>query len=302
MKQLDAADQEEQRSVDDQTIHEKILWLKKKLAELKAMQAKVNEHPEKQVSTTDPDSRLMKTQGMTRAVCYNVQSAVDSKHHLIIAHEVTNKTDRGQLCLMGKQAQSALQEQAITVIADKGYFSAIDIKNSQDQGMSVLVSKGNTSGSEKNGIFDRSLFKYDAGKDIYLCPANQEMTYRHSGIEKGLTIKRYFLGIATCRACSLKPQCTNSNEMRRMARWEHQGQIDRMDELMTTMPNSMLIRKQTVEHPFGTIKSWMGATHFLTRGFKNVRTEMNLHVLAYNLKRMISIMGVRGLIGALQNQ
>lgn len=302
MKQLDTADQEEHRSVDDQTTHEKILWLKKKLAELKAMQAKVNEHPEKQVSTTDPDSRLMKTQGMTRAVCYNVQSAVDSKHHLIIAHEVTNKTDRGQLCRMGKLAQSALQEQSITVIADKGYFSAIDIKNSQDQGMTVLVSKGNTSGSEKNGIFDRSLFKYDAVKDIYLCPANQEMTYRHSGIEKGLTIKRYFLGIATCRACSLKPQCTNSSERRRMARWEHQEQIDRMDELMTAMPNSMLIRKQTVEHPFGTIKSWMGATHFLTRGFNNVRTEMNLHVLAYNLKRMINIMGVRGLIRALQPQ
>ena len=237
---------------------------------------------------------------MTRAVCYNIQSAVDSKHHLIVAHEVTNKTDMGQLCRMGEQAQTALKEKAITVVADKGYYSGVDIKDSQDAGMAVLVPKGDTSGSEKSGIFNRSLFKYDADKDTYICPANNELKYRFSGIEKGLTIKRYFLDVMTCRACSLKSQCTKSKQPRRIARWEHQGQVDRMDELMASIPNSMLIRKQTVEHPFGTIKSWMGATHFLTRGFKNVGTEMNLHVLAYNLTRMIKIIGAQALIRAMQ--
>jgi len=299
---LDVADKEENNHLDKKHINEKITWLKKRLTELNAMKDRVNNDPEKQISTTDPDSRLMKTQGMTRVVCYNVQSAVDSKHHLIVAHEVMNKPDRGQLCRVGKQAQAALQKKAITVVADKGYYSGADIKDCQDRGMAVLVPKGDTSGSEKKGIFNRSKFKYDENKDVYICPANKEMKYRFSGVEKGLTMKRYMLDVMTCRACSLKSQCSNSNSPRRMARWEHQGRLDRMTDLMTSMPDSMLIRKQTVEHPFGTIKSWMGSTHFLTRRFKNVSTEMNLHVLAYNLKRVIQIMGVKSLIGAMQVQ
>jgi len=302
LRQLDEADKEEKQTINKDSINDKITWLKKRLVELKAIEERVNKHPEKQISTTDPDSRLMKTKGMTRLVCYNVQSAVDSKHHLIVSHEVTNKSDRGQLCRMGKQAQTALKEKAITVVADKGYYSGADIKDCQDSGMAVLVPKGDTSGSEKKGIFNRSMFNYDADKDAYICPANKEMKYRFAGVEKGLTMKRYFLDIMTCRACGLKPQCSTSKQPRRIARWEHQDEIDRMDNLMASMPNSMLIRKQTVEHPFGTIKSWMGSTHFLTRRFKNVGTEMNLHVLAYNLKRMIKIMGVHSLIGAMQSQ
>ncbi len=291
MKQLDDSDKEDEKVIDEIPIKEKIAWLKKRLSELKSLEEQVNSHPEKQLSTIDPDSRLMKTQGMTRAVCYNMQSAVDTKHHLIVTHEITNKPDRGQLCQVGKGVQIALGKKEVTVIADTGYYSGPDIKDTQDAGMTVLVPKSDTSGSEKKGIFNRSLFKYDADKDVYICPANKELTYRFSGVEKGLTIKRYFLDVMTCRACSLKSQCTKSKQPRRMARWEHQDQIDRMDDLMTSMPDSMLIRKQTVEHPFGTIKSWMGSTHFLTRGFTNVRTEMSLHVLAYNLRRMISILG-----------
>lgn len=302
LKQLDEADKYENQTVDNNVINDKISWLKKRLVELKAMEEKVNNHPEKQVSTTDPDSRLMKTKGMSRLVCYNVQSAVDSKYHLIVAHEVTNKTDRGQLCRMGIQAQAALKEKKITVIADKGYYSGVDIKNSQDEGMAVLVPKGDTSASEKKGIFNRSLFKYDAKKDVYTCPANKDLTYRFTGVDKGLTMKRYFLDVFTCRACNLKPQCTKSKQLRRIARWEHEDKIESMEALMASTPDSMLTRKQTVEHPFGTIKSWMGSTHFLTRRFKNVSTEMNLHVLAYNLTRMIKIRGIQGLICAMQAQ
>ena len=241
----------------------------------------------------------MKTQGMTRSVCYNVQSAVDTKHHLIVAHEVTNKQDRGQLCQVGKRVQAALGEKEVTVIADKGYFSGPDIKDTQDAGMTALVPKGDTSGSEKKGIFNRSLFQYDADKDVYICPANKELIYRFSGEEKGLIIKQYFLDIMTCRACSLKPQCTKAKGQRRIARWEHQDQIDHMDKVMADMPDSMLIRKQTVEHPFGTIKNWAGTTPFLTRRLENVNTEMSLHVLAYNLRRMISILGPGQLIAAM---
>jgi transposase len=299
LKQLDDADKEEEKSIDETPVKEKIDWLQKRLSELKALEVQVNSHPEKQLSTTDPDSRLLKTQGMTRAVCYNVQSAVDTKHHLIVAHEVTNKPDRGQLCQVAKAVQIALGTKAVTVIADKGYYSGPDIKDTQDAGMTALVPKGDTSGSEKKGIFNRSLFKYDANKEIYICPANEALPYRFSSVENGLAVKRYWVDAPTCRACELKPQCSNSKQSRRLTRWEHQDEIDHLDDLMASMPDSMLIRKQTVEHPFGTIKSWMGSTHFLTRGFKNVRTEMNLHVLAYNLKRMMSIHGQDKLIAAI---
>ncbi len=299
LKQLDDSDQEDEKVIDETPIKEKIDWLKKRLCELKALEEEVNHHPEKQLSTTDPDSRLMKTQGMTRSVCYNVQTAVDTKHHLIVAHEVTNKPDRGQLYATGKQAQAALGQKTITVIADKGYYSGPDIKHTQDAGMTALVPKGDTSGSEKKGIFNRSLFKYDADKDVYICPASQELPYRFTSVEKGLSLKRYWVDAPTCRACELKPQCSNSKQSRRLTRWVHQDEIDHLDDLMASMPDSMLIRKQTVEHPFGTIKCWMGATHFLTRQLKNVSTEMSLHVLAYNLKRMMSILGPDKLIAAI---
>ena len=299
LKQLDDADKETEKHVDDTPIKEKIAWLKKRLSELKTLEVEVNNHPDKQLSTTDPDSRLLKTQGMTRAVCYNVQSAVDTKHHLIVAHEVTNKQDRGQLCSMGKQAQTALGQEAITVLADKGYYSGPDIKDTQDAGMTALIPKSDTSGSEKKGIFNRAMFKYDAEKDVYICPANQALKHRLTGVENGMTIRRYFLDVPTCRACELKSQCSNSKESRRIARWEHQDQIDHLGDLMASMPESMLIRKQTVEHPFGTIKCWMGSTHFLTKRLQNVSTEMSLHVLAYNLRRMMSILGPDKLIAAM---
>jgi hypothetical protein len=165
--------------------------------------------------------------------------------------------------------------------------------------MTALVPKGDTSGSEKKGIFNQSLFGYNTKKDVYICPAQKELTYRFTGFERGVHIRKYFLDILTCRACDLKSQCTNSPAQRRMSRWEHQDSIDQMNELMESQPDSMLIRKQTVEHPYGTIKCWMGATHFLTKRLKNVSTEMSLHVLAYNLKRMISIFGEAELMAAM---
>jgi len=299
LQQLDTADKAEKPETDGRSIEDKITWLKKRLSELKSLEGEVNSHPDKQLSTTDPDSRLMKTQGMTRVVCYNVQTAVDTKNHLIVAHEMTNKPDRGQLCRIGQQAQDTLDTKGITVIADKGYYSGQDIKDTQDAGMTVLVPKGDTSGSEKKGIFNRSRFQYNAEKDVYVCPADKELKHRLTRVENGLTIKRYFLDVITCRECSLKSKCSNSKEPRRIARWAHQDKMDRMDELMASKPETMLIRKQTVEHPYGTIKCWMGATHFLTRRFKNVSTEMNLHVLAYNLKRTMTIFGEVELMAAM---
>ena len=166
--------------------------------------------------------------------------------------------------------------------------------------MMPLVPKGDTSGSEKKGIFNRSLFKYDANRDVYISPADEVLPYRFSGVEKGLELKRYWVNEPICRVCKMKPQCSKSKQSRKIARWKHQDQIDQMDRSMASMADSMLIRKQTVEHAFGTIKSWMGATHFLTRRLQNVSTEMSPHELAYNLKRMMSILGPTNLIDAIR--
>ena len=301
LEKLDRADEEQHSPQTIKATQETLNNLKQKLAELKTLEKEVKEHPEKQISTTDPDSRLMKTQGMTRVVSYNIQSAVDTKHHLIVAHEVTNTTDRGQLCPTAILAQQALKRKDLTVIADKGYFSGQDIKNTQDAGMTPLVPKGDTSGSEKKGIFNRSKFTYDKEKDVFICPNNKVLTPGKTMTKNGDIYQiNYRARLKTCRACSLRSKCTKGANPRKLTRWEHQDCIDSMDKLMKKRPDLMLIRKQTVEHPFGTIKCWMGMTHLLTRRFKNVRTEMNLHVLAYNFKRMLSIMGNQGLINAIK--
>lgn len=298
LSQLDEVDLNEQVT-DTTPIEEKLVWLKARLSELKQLKEKVEAHPDKQISMTDPDSRLLKTTAMERKVCYNVQSAVDCKHHLIVAHEVTNTTDRNQLCRMGKQAQTALKNDEITVLADKGYFSSKDIVEAQDAGMTPLVPNFDTSGSEKKGIFNKTLFQYDAEKNIYICPAKQELTPRGQVTDKGLLYRSYSCSVKLCRVCSMKPKCTKNASPRKIRRWENADRIERMTHLLESKPDSMVIRQKTVEHPFGTIKLWMGATHLLTRRFKGVSIEMNLHVLAYNLKRMISIFGVSGLIKAL---
>lgn len=300
LRLLDVKDDEE-RQVSKATVKERIASLRSHMKELREIEKEVKKSPVKQVSKTDPDSRIMKVTGMVRQVSYNVQSAVDPKNHLIVAHEVTNScSDMGQLCDMGKLAQEALGKKKITVLADKGYFSGNDIKDTMDAGMTPLVPKSDRSSSKKKGIFHRSEFKYNARKDVYICPANEELTYRYTNIEKGRVLKRYFLDALTCRACSLKADCTTGDSPRRIARWEHEKLLDKMEAKLKAKPDAMLIRKQTVEHPFGTIKSWMGSTHFLTKGLKNVRTEMNLHVLAYNIRRMISIYGVRSLMEAIR--
>jgi transposase len=299
LSQMDTKDGDE-KNIDTTISTSKLAWLEQRLIELKALEIQVNEHPDKQVSQTDPDARLMKTQHMQRQVCYNVQSAVDTKHHLIVEHDVTMTTDRGQLTLVAEQVQKTLGKQDITIIADKGYFSRNDIKATQDLGMTANVPQTDTSGSAKKGIFNKSLFKYDKDKDLYICPAGEELPHRRNVTEDGLEQKVY-VNFYACRDCSIRDKCTRSlKEPRKMRRWVHEEEIDAMQQRLDDNPKISVLRRQTVEHPFGTIKMWMGATHFLMKRRKNVSIEMNLHVLAYNLKRMMTIMGTTGLMEAIR--
>ena len=224
-----------------------------------------------------------------------MQSAVDTEHHLIVAHEVTNiGIDKGQLGSMAEQARTALDAETIEVFADRGYFKSEEIADCENAGIEVYVPL--TSNARAEGRYDRRDFVYDAKTDTYVCPAGERLTYRMTTEEEGKVLRRYWTSV--CGACALKQHCTPSKQ-RRIARWENEAILERVQSRLDQRPNAMIVRRSTVEHPFGTIKAWMGATHFKMKTLKHVATEMALHVLAYNMKRLIAIIGIPELIKAI---
>jgi hypothetical protein len=254
---------------------------------------------DKQISLTDPDARSMATSGRgSGMVGYNVQSAVDTKHHLIVAHEVTNVgSDRSQLSHMTERARAAIGSEAIEAVADRGYYSGEEILACEEAGITVYLPKPMTSGINAKGRFGKQDFVYVAENDVYLCPAGERLTYHYTNEEDGKILRRYWT--AACQACALKSKCTTGKE-RRISRWEHEAVLEAVQARLDRNPDKMRLRRQTVEHPFGTIKSWMGSTHFQMKTLKHVSTEMALHVLAYNMKRVIRILGVDGLMEAIR--
>src|SRR5262250_2086395 len=294
---LDTADRQEGEVAEAKSLRlkDKLARLKQQMQHLREMEIAVQAAPDRQISLTDPDARAMATSGKgTGIVGYNVQTAVDAEHHLIVAHEVTNVgNDRAQLSKMAQQARDASGQDALTVIADRGYFKGEEILACEQAGATPIVPKPLTSGAKAEGRFGKQDFVYIPEDDVYRCPAGEVLTWRFDRVEDGQLLRHYWT--TACQGCAIKAQCTTGKE-RRIKRWEHESVIDAMQQRLDQAPHAMRIRRQTVEHPFGTIKAWMGATHFLTRGLKRVSTEMSLHVLAYNLKRMISILGVRPLL------
>ena len=264
---------------------------------LKEIEVQMLKAPDKQVSLTDPDARSMKTRG-NGIVGYNVQTAVDAEHHLIVAHEVTNKgSDRSQLSPMAKKADEAMGVEELTVVADAGYFKSIEILLCHNAGITPFVPKIETSGKRAKGCFERKDFRYIPEANEYRCPADERLIWRYATEENGLTVHRYWS--SNCRSCAMKAQCT-PGEQRRVTRWEHEALLESMQAGLDRDPEKMRTRRSTVEHPYGTIKAWMGSTHFLTRTLNRVSTEMSLHVLAYNLKRVMNILGIKPLIQAIQ--
>ena len=299
LKSLDTADRHHSDLTEAKTtgLRQKIDLLKSQLAELKAMQVRVEQSPEGQISLVDADSRAMATTPSNGIVGYNVQTAVDTKHHLIVAHEVTNAvSDRSQLGGMAKAAKEILDVPELTVIADRGYFKGEEILACDTAGITALVPKPQTSTARANGRFGIDDFVYDPVADEYQCPAGKRAIWRFAGVERGMTINRYWS--SDCTRCTIKEQCTPSSE-RCICRSENQGVLDAMQDRLDRFPAAMSVRRRTAEHPFGTIKQWMGATHFLMRGKHNVRGEMSLHVLAYNLRRVMNILGIPDLIKAM---
>ena len=281
-------------------LQDKLTSLRQQMKQLRAIESKLQQHPDKQLSLTDPDARSMATSGRgTGIVGYNVQMAADTKHHLIVAHDVINVGhDRSELWPMAKQAQEAIGKEKLEVIADRGYFSGTEILACERAGIKTFVPKPMTSNSKAEGRFSKLDFIYIAKDDEYLCPAGERLRRHQTRLEDGMNISVYWTYI--CPQCPLKTQCTTGNE-RRVRRWEHEAVLDAMQRRLDRKPDAMKVRRRTIEHVFGTLKHWMGSAHFLMKTLHHVGTEMSLHVLAYNLKRVMSVLGIAKTMKALQS-
>jgi transposase len=302
LAQLDTADlQEPSEALAAKTAHlkEKLVKLESEMQRLAAMEKLMQASPDQQISLTDPDSRSMATSGRGSGVVgYNVQVAVDTDHHLIVTHEVTNSgSDRAQLANIASQAKQVLGVDELEAVADRGYFSGEEILACHQAGITVTLPKPMTSGIEARGRFGKQDFVYLSDEDVYRCPAGEKLKYHYTNEENGQRLRRYWTN--ACRHCALKHRCTTGAQ-RRITRWEHEHVLEAAQKRLDENPQAMRQRRETVEHPFGTLKMRMGATHFLMKRLPKVATEMALHVLAYNLTRVINILGVQPLMAAMR--
>jgi len=298
MAEMDGADAAEpggQARVEH--LEQKLASLHTYMAELKLVDEQLRASPDGQVSLTDPDARSMNARG-SGIVGYNVQAAVEAEHHLIVAHEVVmTGSDRAQLSPMAAKAQEATGASRTEVVADRGYYSGPEVLACEEAGISAHVVKPITSNAVADGRFGKGEFVYDASSNSYRCPAGEVLTHRSTATENGMAIRLYWT--SGCGTCPMRIHCTTGNQ-RRVRRWEHEHVLEAMQQRLAERPTLMRLRRSTVEHVFGTIKNWMGATHFLTRGLANVRTEISLQVLAYNLKRVMGIVGIAPLMAAIR--
>jgi len=302
LQQLDTADrQEPSEALQTKTsgLKEKIEKLKQEMRRLAVLEVDMLATPDQQISLTDPDARSMATSGRGSGVVgYNVQVAVDTEHHLIVTHEVTNEgSDRSQLSSVAKAAKATLGVEQLDAVADRGYFNGEEILACEEAGITVTLPKPMTSNSKAEGRFGKQDFRYVAEEDVYVCPAGERLAYSYTSEEKGLVVHRY--ATKACQHCAIKHNCIKGNE-RRIKRWEHEHIIEVVQRRLDEHPEKMRQRRETVEHPFGTIKARMGATHFLMKTLPKIATEMALHVLTYNLTRVMNIMGVQSLLVAMR--
>jgi transposase len=298
LDELDEADEQEaevKRPTASQ-LKEKIDQLRKRRGEHEKTRRQLAESGQSQISLTDPESRSMKVSQGTD-VCYNVQTVVDSKHKLIVEHEVTSDpTDQAQLSKMAVRAKQTLEVEELEVVADRGYYDGAEVKKCEQAGITAYVAKQQTSANRKHGLFTKDDFRYDSKKDCYVCPAGKELIYRCDSLELGRHIRYYSTN--ECRRCQIKSQCTRNKRGRRISRWVDEAILEKMGERVRANPEKMKKRKELAEHPFGTMKRGMASGYFLMRGIKKVAAEMSLTVMGYNIKRVINLLGVRKMIEA----
>jgi len=251
---------------------------------------------DKQLSTSDGESRLMHTRQGAQ-MSYNAQVVVDEKNKLIAADDVTNEvTDLRQLAPMAQAAQENLEIKQAEVLADTGYYNAADVSLCVERGLTPYVPKADTSANTAQGLYGKSQFRYDGKKDVYVCPAGGELTYRFATYELGRGLRYYRTN--ACKTCVLKKQCTRNRAGRTITREDNEGLMEAMAQRLQAQPGKMRLRKQLCEHPFGTIKRFFGFTYFLMKGLVKVRCEWSLITLAYNLKRVLNLVSFEKLMAA----
>ena len=296
--QLDANDQQEvTRPEERNQLQEKIALIQQHKIELESLQAQLVASEEKQIAMTDPDSRMMRTGNGGNDMSYNVQIAVDDKHKLIVAHDViSDVNDRNALVAIAQEAKEFLGKESIEVVADKGYYNQEAIKTCQEADINCYVPIPE---QPNGGLYTQREFQYEKTKDQYRCPAGAVLVFMRSEIKEKKEM-RVYEGIG-CGSCVMRARCTRSKEGNRtLTRWEHEHIIEELRERLAREPEKVAKRKCLVEHPFGTLKHSMDQRYVLLRGKEKVSAEISMSVMAYNMKRVLSILGVEKLIEILQ--
>jgi transposase len=298
LDEMDRSDRAEpDTGLDKEELKKKIEKLKERKGQYEELLKELKATGQSQVSLTDPDSRAMALTPRGE-VSYNVQTVVDHKHHLIVAQEVTNEVlDNHQLFTMAQKAQQMLGQNELQVVVDMGYYNHEELKQCEEAGITTYVSKPLVSKNKARGLFSKEQFVYEAEGDCYRCPAQERLDFRFETQEGDQKFRYYWT--QACPGCALKPQCTTDPRFHRIKRWEHEGVLERIEQRVKTNSVILKLRKQLVEHPFGTLKFWNDQRHFLMKGLEKVKGEFSLSTLAYDIKRVLNIVGVKGLIAAL---
>jgi len=299
LDEMDRADKQEKATseITAAELKEKIEKLKQRKGQYEELLKVLKASGEKQISLTDGDSRAMALTPRGE-VSYNAQTVVDSKYHLIVDQDVTNDgLDNHQLLTMAKSAKQILGQQQLQVVADMGYYNQEELKGCEEAGIRAYVSKPLVSKNTARGLFGKEKFVYEADGDCYRCPAGERLDFRFESEQDGRKFRYYWT--TACPGCALKAQCTTDPRFHRIKRWEHEAILERIAERVRSSPTVMKLRKQIVEHPFGTIKFWNDQRHFLLKGLEKVKGEFSLSTMAYDMKRAINILGVKALIAAL---
>jgi transposase len=300
LKQLDETDATEPAGDKPSraALEQKIAALREKQEWHEELRAQLDAE-DKQISVTDADARRMRGGGGGSVVGFNAQAAVDAKHKLIAAADVTNEeTDVQQLSNLARQAKENLDVDQLEVVADQGYYSNAQVSLCEERGITPYLAKADTSANTQQGLFGKSRFTYDAAKDVYVCPAGQELTHRFNTDEKGRQLRYY--RARDCRNCALKKQCTRNRGNRTITREADEALMEAMAARVAAHPEKMRLRKALCEHPFGTLKRWFGYTYFLVKGLEKVRCEWSLMTLAYNLKRVLNLVSFQKLMAAVR--
>jgi len=298
LDELDRRDkQDQQTEISAADLQHKIAKLQERKGRYEELLKELGASGQSQVSLTDPESRAM-APAPRGEVSYNVQTAVDRKHHLIVEQEVTNQgLDNHQLYGMAQKAKQMLGQDQLQVVADMGYYNQEELKRCEEAGITTYVSKPIVSKNTARGLFGKEKFVYEAERDGYRCPAQELLSFRFESQEGDKKLRYYWT--TACPGCALKAQCTTDSRFHRIKRWEHEAVVERLEQRVKANPMILKLRKQLVEHPFGTIKFWNDQRHFLMRGLEKVRAEFSLSTLAYDIKRALNIVGTRGLLAAL---